>query len=82
MVSPVTTDLPETPEFLLPGSPAAMDRILMEDVDIVMDSASDLPSLPSLLLPAPSSRVLPPEPIVAPSAGASPDLSREGPCLT
>ena len=79
LVSPVTTDLPETPEFPSPGSPAAMVRILAEDVDLVMDSASDLPSLPSLLLPAPSPHVLPPEPIVAPSAGTSPDLSREGP---
>ena len=65
------TDLPETPEFPSPVSPAAMDRILVEDVDLVMDSTSDLPSLLSLLLPAPSSRVLPPKPVVAPSAGAS-----------
>ena len=72
VVSPVTMDLPETLRFPSPGSPAAMDRILVEDVDLVMDSASDLPSLPSLLLPTP-------EPTVAPSAGGSPDLSREGP---
>ena len=48
------------------------------DVDLVMDSESDLPSLP-LLLPVPSPRVLPPEPPVVPSAGGSPDLPREGP---
>ena len=39
----------------------------------------DLPSLPLSLLPIPTQRVLSPESVVAPSAGASPDLSREGP---
>ena len=78
VVSPVTMDLPETPRFPSPGSPAAMDQILAGNVDLVMDSASDLPSLPSLLLPIPSPHVLPPEPIVVHSAGGSPDLSREG----
>ena len=42
VVSPVTIDLPATPRFPLPGSPAAMDRILAGDVDLVMDSESDL----------------------------------------
>ena len=64
VVSPVTMDLPESPRFPSPGSPAAMDRILAGDVDLVIDSASDLPSLPSLLLPVPSTHVLPPKPIV------------------
>ena len=79
VVSPVSMDLPETPRFPSPGSLATMDRILAGDVYLVMDSASDLPSLPTLLLPVPSPRVLPPEPIVVHSAGGSPDLSREGP---
>ena len=48
-------------------------------MDLLMDSESDLPSLPSSLLPAMSPRVLPPEPPVVPSAGGSLDLSREGP---
>ena len=78
VVSPVTMDLPETPRFPSPGSPAAMDQILAGNVDLVMDSASDLPNLPSLLLPVPSPHVLPPEPIVVHSAGGLPDLSREG----
>ena len=56
-----------------------MDQILAGEVDLVMDSASDLPSLSSLLLPVRSPRVLPPEPIVVHSVGGSPDLSREGP---
>ena len=56
-----------------------MDWILAGDVDLRMDSESDLPSLPSSLLPAMSPRVLLPEPPVVPSAGGSPDLSREGP---
>ena len=40
VVSPVTMDLPATPRFPSPGSPAAMDRIL---ADLVMDRESDLP---------------------------------------
>ena len=75
VVSPVTMDLPETPRFPSSGSPAEMDRIQAGDVDLVMDSESDLPSLPSLLLPVPSPRVLPPEPIVVHLAGGSPDLT-------
>ena len=72
-------DLPATPRFPSPGSLAAMDQILAGDGDLVMNSESDLPSLPSLSLPVPSPRVLPPEPPVVPSAGGSPDLSQEGP---
>ena len=56
-----------------------MDRILAEDGDLALDGSSDLPSLPLLLLPIPTQRVLSPEPVVAPPAGASPDFSREGP---
>ena len=66
VVSPVMMDLPTTPSFPSPGSPAAMDRILAGDVDLLMDNKSDLPSLPSSLLPVPSPRVLPPEPPVVP----------------
>ena len=76
VVSQVTMDLPATPSFPSPGSLAAMDRILAGDVDLLMDSESDLPSLPSSLLPP---RVLPPEPPMVPWAGGSPDLSRECP---
>ena len=74
--SPITTDVPDTSECLSPGSPAAMDRILAGDGDLLLDCSSDLPMLP---LPLLTSSVLPPEPAVAPSAAASPDLSREGP---
>ena len=56
-----------------------MDRILAEDGDLVLDGSLDLPSLPLLLLPVPTQRVLSPEPVVAPPADALPDLSREGP---
>ena len=48
LVSPVMTNIPDTPEFPSPGSPAAMDRILVEDGDLVLN---DLPSLPLSLLP-------------------------------
>ena len=56
-----------------------MDWILAEDGDLALDGSSDWPSLLLLLLPIPTQRVLSPEPVMAPSAGASPDLSREGP---
>ena len=56
-----------------------MDRILAGNGDLLLDCSSDLPMLPLPLLPLPTSSVLPPEPVVAPSAAASPDLSREGP---
>ena len=79
VVSPVTMELPVTPSFPSPGSPVAMDRILARDVDLLMDNESDLPSLPSSLLPVMSPRVLPSKPPVVPSAGGLPDLSREGP---
>ena len=79
VVSPVMMDSPATREFPSPGSPAAMDRILAGDVDLLMDNESDLPSLPSSLLPVPSPRVLPPEPPVVPSAGGLPDLSQQNP---
>ena len=75
LVLPVTTNIPDTPEFPSPGSPAAMDRIMAEDGDLTLDCSSDLPSLPLLLLPIPTQRVLSPEPVVAPPAVASPDLS-------
>ena len=78
LVSPVTTNIPDTPEFPSPGSPVAMDRILAEDGDLALDGSSDLPSLPLLLLPIQTQRVLSPEPVVAPSAGASPVFSLEG----
>ena len=55
-----------------------MDRIQAEDGDLALDSSLDLPSLPLLLLPIPTQHVLSPEPVVAPPAGASPDLYREG----
>ena len=74
--SPIRTDMPDTSEYLSPGSPAAMDRILAGDGDLLLDYSSDLPMM---LLPLPTSSVLPPEPVVAPSAATSPDLSREGP---
>ena len=77
--SPVTTDVPHTSEYLSPGSPVAMDRILAEQGDLLLDCSSDLPMFPLPLLPLPTSIVLPPEPVVAPSAAASPDLSWEGP---
>ena len=48
-------------------------------MDLLLDCSWDLPMLPLPLLPLPTSSVLPPEPVVAPSAAASPDLSREGP---
>ena len=56
-----------------------MDRILARDLDLLMDNESDLPSLPSSLLPVMSPRVPPSEPHVVPSAGGSSDLSREVP---
>ena len=77
--SPVTTDMPDTSEYLSPGSPAAMDRILADQGDLLLDCSSDLPMLPLPLLPLPTSSVLPLEPVMAPSAAASPDLSQKGP---
>ena len=85
--SPITTDVPDTSEYISPGSPAAMDRFLAGDGDLLLDCSSDLPMLPLPLLPLPASSVLPPESVVAhspvdqfpSSAAASPDLSREGP---
>ena len=38
-----------------------------------------LPMLPLPLFPLPTSSVLPPEPVVAPSVAALPELSWEGP---
>ena len=76
VVSPVAIDSPATRSSPSPRSPAAMDRILAGDVDLLMDNESDLPILPSSLLPVPSPRVMPPEPPVVPSAGGLLDLSR------
>ena len=56
-----------------------MDQILAGDGDLLLDCSSDLPMLLLLLLSLLTSSVLPPEPVVAPFAAASPDLSREGP---
>ena len=56
-----------------------MDRILAEDGDLALDGSPDFQNLPLLLLHIPTQRVLSPEPVVAPPAGVSPDLSREGP---
>ena len=77
----VTTDMPDTSEYLSPRSISrpAMDRILAGDGDLLLGCLSDLPMLPLPLLPFPTSSVLPLEPVVAPSVAASPDLSREGP---
>ena len=40
VVSPVTMDIPATPSFPSPGSPAAMDRILVGDVDLVISQVA------------------------------------------
>ena len=56
-----TTDVPDTSEYLSPGSPAAMDRFLAEDGDLLLDCSSDLPMLPLPLLPIPASSVPSPE---------------------
>ena len=77
--SPVTMDMPDTSEYISPGSPTAMDRILADQGDLLLDCSSNLPMLPLPLLPLPTSSVLTPEPVMAPSVAASPDLSREGP---
>ena len=81
--SPITTDVPDTSEYLSPGNPAAM----AVDGDLLLDCSLDLPVLPLPLLPLPASSVPSPESVVAhspvdqfPSSTAgSPDLSREGP---
>ena len=85
--SPVTTDVLDTSKYISPGSPAAMDRFLAGDDDLLLDCSSNLPMLPLTFLPLTGSGVLPPESVVAhspvdqfpSSAAASPDLSREGP---
>ena len=46
--SPVTSDVPDDPGYLSPGSPAAMDRCLAEDGDLMLDCPSDLPLLPTV----------------------------------
>ena len=68
--------MPDTSEYISPGSPAAMDRFLSGDAELLLDCSSDLPMLPLPMLPV--SSVLPPESVVA-HIPASPDLSREGP---
>ena len=65
----ITTDVPDTSEYLSPGSLAAMDQFLVGDAELLLDCSSDLPMLPLPLLPLPVSSVLPPES----------DLSRDGP---
>ena len=85
--SPITADVPDTSGYLSPASPAAMDRFLAGDGDLLLDCSSDLPMLPLPLLPLPASSVLSPESVVAHSSvdqfpsymAVSPDLSREGP---
>ena len=85
--SPITTDVPDTSEYLSPGSSAAMDWFLVGDGDLLLDCSSDLPMLPLPLLPLPASSVPYMESGVAhspvdqfPSSTAtSPDLYREGP---
>ena len=73
--SPVTSDIPDAYGYLSLRSPAAMDRYLAEDGDLLLDGRSDLPLLPLPLLPVTRSQggQLPS------SSAASPDLSREGP---
>ena len=85
--SPITTDVPDTSEYLSPGSLAAMDRFRAEDGDLLLVCSLDLPMLPFPLLSLPADGVPSPESVVAhspvdqfpSSAAASPDLSREGP---
>ena len=85
--SPVTSDVPDASEYLSPGSPAAVDRYLVEDGDLLLDDSSDLPLLPLPLLPLPADDVPSLEFAVTRSPGGqfpvstavSPDLSREGP---
>ena len=84
--SPVTPALPETSDYVSPGSPTSMDNFLAGDSSL-MDGTSDLPLLPLPLLPMPDHCVLPLGHVAAPSPtdAASPsvsvlaDLSREGP---
>ena len=63
--SPITTDVSDTSEYISPGSPAAMDRFLAGDGDLLFDCSSDLPMLPLPLLPLPTSSVPSPESVVA-----------------
>ena len=53
--SPITTNVPDTSEYLSPGSPTAMDRFLAGDGDLLLDCSSDLPMLLMPLLPLPAS---------------------------
>ena len=48
-----------------------MNRILVDHGDLLLDCSSDLPMLPLPLLPLLTSSVLPPEPVMAPSAAVS-----------
>ena len=85
--SPVTSDLQDDSEFLLPDSPATMDQYLATDGDLLLGDSSELPLLSLPLLPIPvadvSVLVLASTPSVGEqfpaSSVASPDLSREGP---
>ena len=54
LVSPVTTNIPDTPKFPSPRSSAVMDRILAEDEDLALDGSPAFPNLPLLLLPIPT----------------------------
>ena len=85
--SPVTSDVPDASEYLSPESPAAMDRYLAEDGDLLLGDSSGLPLLPLPLLLIPADDVPSPESAVTRSMGGqfpasmsvSPDMSREGP---
>ena len=84
--SPVTPELPETSDYVSPGSPTSMDNFLAGD-SFLMDETSDLPDLPMPLLPLPDHCVLPPGPVAATSTtdaastsvSVLADVSREGP---
>ena len=84
--SPIPPTLPETSDYVSPGSPTSLDRFLAGDISL-MDVTLDLPLLPMPLLPLPDHCVLPLGQVAAlsPPVSASPgvdvptDESREGP---
>ena len=80
---PDASDVPDDLGYLSPGNPAAMERYLAEDGDLMWDGPSDLPLLPLPLLPLPADSVPSPESAATRSPGGqlpssmavSPDMS-------